>query len=438
MWCFFANREQQRAEFARSRTSTKMVDMIEFDSNAEQRGTLSSWEQVRRRQRSLDADPVVDDFFPSGESASTRLMEETRVKSKYGEGDLLLDELLEMMASEEDVLESSQEEERLQPPPPSPQHFSVVPPPITTTMKEEMVEIATPVTPTWGIPDAAWHQWAARSRSPPINAVSFASTESRSAPSDEETKTPKKIPQNVSRFPGKLADVLSQPSLQHVCRWDSTHRAVVVLNFEVFCTQVLPTHFTLNPKSFHRQLNYYGFEIHKPPTSLGSQCKIWVNRDPTVTELKDVLRLRRYRKPHKSKKVDLWGCAPSPTPSVPNTQPEMFDSAVQVTPPNSPFSTFGFFYDRARQSSSSSTVIPVSSLPHQYLRSTCIPGKKTPTAAMPTPTYLKKVSSASSSAQNDFGFPLVEPDIIQKSRGLVYQESCRATIVAPRIECATY
>ncbi|KAJ8604784.1 hypothetical protein CTAYLR_001044 [Chrysophaeum taylorii] len=97
------------------------------------------------------------------------------------------------------------------------------------------------------------------------------------------------------RFPEKLVELLSDPGLAEVIRWES--KALVVLDARRFVNEIVPQYFsgtrTKSLKSFHRQLNYYGFEVQRGASI--SCLKSYVHRDPTILHVHDLLRLTRYR-----------------------------------------------------------------------------------------------------------------------------------------------
>lgn len=108
------------------------------------------------------------------------------------------------------------------------------------------------------------------------------------------------------RFPDKLVRVIQNYS--HILNWEPTARAIVLLDRSAFETQVFPMYFggKTSLKSFHRQLNYYGFEVRK--CSQGR--KIYINRDPTVTSLADFKRLVRLRPKHPPKPTMILPVVP--------------------------------------------------------------------------------------------------------------------------------
>lgn len=108
------------------------------------------------------------------------------------------------------------------------------------------------------------------------------------------------------RFPDKLVRAVQNHS--HVLRWDPVACAIVLLDPKAFEEEVFPAFFggKSSLKSFHRQLNYYGFEVRK--CSQGR--KVYINRDPTVTCLADFKRLVRRRP--KPKPAVIFHILPSP------------------------------------------------------------------------------------------------------------------------------
>lgn len=119
-----------------------------------------------------------------------------------------------------------------------------------------------------------------------------ASTASEGSGEGDKTKS--------MRFPAKLVDLLSDSSLADVIRWEPTSRAVILVDQRRFVAEVVPKYFVATPakslKSFHRQLNYYGFEVQRRASA---HHKTYVNRDVTISTLDDFHRLLRHR-PKKS------------------------------------------------------------------------------------------------------------------------------------------
>jgi hypothetical protein len=77
--------------------------------------------------------------------------------------------------------------------------------------------------------------------------------------------------QGVGTFPSKLYNVLDaadQKGFNHIVSWQHDGNSFKIHNKENFVGDVLPLYFNqIKYKSFHRQLNLYGFSrIHKGPT----------------------------------------------------------------------------------------------------------------------------------------------------------------------------
>lgn len=99
---------------------------------------------------------------------------------------------------------------------------------------------------------------------------------------------------NVSRFPGMIVNVLSKKEYRSIVRWDPKYRAIIITDLKEFSDKILEAHF-IKMRSFHRQLNYYGFEIHKAPALLRPCAKMFVNKDPSICQLSDIARLHRHK-----------------------------------------------------------------------------------------------------------------------------------------------
>lgn len=118
------------------------------------------------------------------------------------------------------------------------------------------------------------------------------------------------------RFPAKLVELLSEPTLADIIHWDPVQRAVVLVDQQRFVDNVVPKYFIAaqakSLKSFHRQLNYYGFEVQR---RVAGQAKTYVNRDLTITKLSDFHRLLRHRpKPNKRLRAPKpWAIEPPST-----------------------------------------------------------------------------------------------------------------------------
>lgn len=114
----------------------------------------------------------------------------------------------------------------------------------------------------------------------------------------DDTKKPKledDEKRKAMRFPAKLVEILSDKSLSDVIRWEPDTRAVVLSDARRFVAEVVPKYFAAHQakslKTFHRQLNYYGFEVLRS----SHRGKTYVNRDPQVKSLDDFHRLFRHR-----------------------------------------------------------------------------------------------------------------------------------------------
>lgn len=112
---------------------------------------------------------------------------------------------------------------------------------------------------------------------------------------DESQRSPcQKQAHNVSRFPGMIVNVLSKKENRSIVRWDPKYRAIIITDLKEFSDKILEAHF-IKMRSFHRQLNYYGFEIHKAPALLRPCAKMFVNKDPSICQLSDIARLHRHK-----------------------------------------------------------------------------------------------------------------------------------------------
>lgn len=134
---------------------------------------------------------------------------------------------------------------------------------------------------------------ASKPRDEKADADDAASTASEGSGEGDKTKS--------MRFPAKLVELLSDSSLADVIRWEPSSRAVILVDQRRFVAEVVPKYFVATPakslKSFHRQLNYYGFEVQRRASA---HHKTYVNRDVTVTTLDDFHRLLRHRPKKKS------------------------------------------------------------------------------------------------------------------------------------------
>lgn len=96
---------------------------------------------------------------------------------------------------------------------------------------------------------------------------------------------PKK--RKMQRFPCVLYEMLSNQSVAHVIKW--VGQCIVIFDFENFIHTTLPLFFSATIYTFHRQLNYYGFEV----VSKSKKLKIYQNKHHLITTLGDILSMER-------------------------------------------------------------------------------------------------------------------------------------------------
>lgn len=115
-----------------------------------------------------------------------------------------------------------------------------------------------------------------------------------------------KTPHNA-KFPGSLLDILTTKKYEHIVAWDDSFSGIVVKDGHLFATEIAPCYFSSNAsgdgplKLFYRQLCYYGFirikDAHvwqKLKVKPVAGARYFVNRDTSITSVKDVSRALRY------------------------------------------------------------------------------------------------------------------------------------------------
>mmetsp|Transcript_4608 Transcript_4608/g.6935 ORF Transcript_4608/g.6935 Transcript_4608/m.6935 type:complete len:300 (-) Transcript_4608:2282-3181(-) len=135
-------------------------------------------------------------------------------------------------------------------------------------------------------------------------------TQSSMSPSEQNIFNSTSIPQQqqlaVCRFPIKVVEMLRNPLLRNIIKYDEKLSAIVLIDHKRLAEDILPHEFKNASKDhfklFHRQLNHYGFKTLRRSKFNCSAADFSVNahhitmfKNPQVTKIDDILHLRPQR-----------------------------------------------------------------------------------------------------------------------------------------------